>query len=503
MLSIMEFTTPVDESGQLDRRLLGQRVHARDGQGEGRNREEQHMAREKATSINSSQKVSVREKICYFLVTIGNAPITGLISSYFLIFYTDVVGLDAGALGTLLLVSKVVDAISDPIMGYLIDRIPATKHGKFRPLIIIGTIICSINYVLVWFGAVWAPVGKYIVVYATYMLLGWSFDIMDIPFNSMLPVITTDKKERSTLSTIRAFGLMVGYALIYVVAPFIVAESTLANYYTLVFGSVAIVLVCSIVGALGLKEHGTDAPGKKEKDDAESRYSIKEMLRILTMPPVLSYLLAALIYAIANSVYNGTLTYYFTYVMGDLTLSSTVSIITGLFTPVDLILVTPISNKLGHKRAYIFGICASVIGRVMCIFAPTSVPMFCVSSAIAGLGSMVAIANGYSCLADATTYVQYKTGKHAEASVSSFSSFINKCSSGIGSALPAYILAWTGYEAGVEVQNASVINGLIGANTVIPAIIYTVAVVIMAAGYKLSQEEVDQMSAEIAEREAM
>ena len=466
------------------------------------------MAREKATSVDPSQKVSVKEKFCFFLATVGNAPINSLISSYFLIFYTDVVGLNVGALATLLIVAKVCDAISDPIMGYLIDRAPTTKMGKFRPLIVIGTIICSINYVLVWFGAMWSPVGKYIIVYVTYMLLGWTYDIMDIPLTSMLPVMTTDKKERSTLSTIKALATMASYILTYVVAPYIVAETTLENYYILIFGALVIVLACSIIGALGLKERVITSPastgGESGKASASSsHYSIKEMLKFLTLPPVLAYLLAALIYAIANSVYNGTTTYYFTYVMGDLTLSSTLSIIAGACMPIALLFTTPISNKLGHKRAYVLGVSIAAATRFVCVFAPTSLPLMCVSGAIGELGTMLAMANGYSCLADATTYVQYKTGKHAEGAISAFSSFIYKCSSGIGSALPAYILALTGYDAGAEVQSASVINGLIGANTVIPTIIYVVAIVIMVAGYKLSQEEVDQMSAEIAEREAM
>lgn len=466
------------------------------------------MAKEKSESVDPSQKVSGKEKFCFFLATVGNAPINSLISSYFLIFYTNVVGLDVGALATLLIVAKVCDAISDPVMGYLIDRAPTTKMGKFRPLIIIGAIICSLNYVLVWFGAMWSPIGKYVIVYATYVLLGWTYDIMDIPLTSMLPVMTTDKRERSTLSTIKALATMAAYILTYVVAPYIVAETTLENYYILIFGSLAIVLACSIIGALGLKERVITSPDREsgkasggKASDNSSHYSIKEMLKFLTLPPVLAYLLAALIYAIANSVYNGTTTYYFTYVMGDLTLSSTLSIIGGACMPIALLLTTPISNKLGHKRAYVFGVFICAVTRFSCIFAPTSLPLMCVSVAIGELGTMLAMANGYSCLADATTYVQYKTGKHAEGAISAFSSFIYKCSSGIGSALPAYILAWTGYDAAAEVQSANVINGLIGANTVIPAIIYTVAVVIMAVGYKLSQEEVDQMSAEIAERE--
>ena len=203
---------------------------------------------------HNSQKVGVGEKISYFLANIGNIPLMTLLSTFFLIFYTDVVGLNAGALATLFLISKVVDGISDPLMGFLLDKFPVTKMGKFRPMLMLGTVICVINYILLWFGAVWSPVGKYAIVYITYILLGWTFDIMDISLNSLLPVMTTDNKERNQLSLIKAIGYTIGGMGLSVVGPIIVASGTLESYYVLIFGAMAVTLVCSIVGALGVKE---------------------------------------------------------------------------------------------------------------------------------------------------------------------------------------------------------------------------------------------------------
>ena len=105
------------------------------------------------------------------MVCAGNIPLMTLLSVYFMIYYTTVVGLDPKALATLFLISKVMDGISDPVMGFILDRFPVTKMGKFRPMLILGTIICVINYILLWFGAVWSPVGKYVIVYVTYSIL--------------------------------------------------------------------------------------------------------------------------------------------------------------------------------------------------------------------------------------------------------------------------------------------------------------------------------------------
>lgn len=100
---------------------------------------------------SKKQKVSIVEKMGLFMVCAGNIPLMGLLSGFFMIYYTNVVGLEPAALATLFLISKVVDGISDPIMGYFLDKFPVTKMGKFRPMIILGTIICVINYILLWF----------------------------------------------------------------------------------------------------------------------------------------------------------------------------------------------------------------------------------------------------------------------------------------------------------------------------------------------------------------
>ena len=149
------------------------------------------------TQNNNASKVSIREKIGFVAANVGNIPLMALLSSFFLIFYTDVVGLDPAKIATLFLISKIMDGVSDPVMGFILDRFPTTRLGKFRPMLIFGSIICVVNYILVWFGALWIPVGKYVVVYITYLLLGWTFDVMDIALNSMLPVMTDDIRERN------------------------------------------------------------------------------------------------------------------------------------------------------------------------------------------------------------------------------------------------------------------------------------------------------------------
>ena len=457
------------------------------------------MAKEESTrTINPSQKVGLGEKICFFFCNVGNIPLMTLLNSYFLIFYTDVVGLDAGALATLFLISKVVDAVSDPLTGYLLDRVKPGKWGKFRPTLIIGTVICSINYALLWFGAVWSPVYKYVIVYVTYLALGFTFDIMDISLNSILPVMSSDTQERNTLGGIKGVAYTGGMLVISIVAPYIVADSTLESYYVLIFGSLAVVVVCSIGGALGLKER---VKFVDDEGNEEEHYSIKEMLRFLVMRPVLVVFAVNLLCTIGGNISSGASTYFYTYVMGDLTVYSLVSVISTVAAIPAMFVGLALSNRIGKKRVYVIAYGVGAAFSFIRLFDVTNLVLLYVGTALSSFMIGLCGALSYGLQADNTTYVQYTSGKHAEGAIASLSSLVTKVAQGIGGAIPGYVLEWTGYVASAEVQTAAALNGITACAVVLPAVGYLVSALIMALGYNLTNEDVQTMSAAIAERE--
>ena len=114
----------------------------------------------------------MKEKISFALANLGNIPIQTILGSYLLIFYTNVIGLNPAACATLFLIARVMDALKDPFMGFLIDRLPTTKHGHFRPTLIVGTALCSLNFLLIWFAPLMATSGKLAIAYVTYLMIG-------------------------------------------------------------------------------------------------------------------------------------------------------------------------------------------------------------------------------------------------------------------------------------------------------------------------------------------
>ena len=443
--------------------------------------------------VKNPNRVRFTESLGYFFTNLGNIPIMMLLSTFFMIFYTDVVGLDPEKIATLFLISKIMDGVSDPIMGFLMDRFPRTKMGKFRPMLIFGVIVCCINYVLMWFGSVWVPVGKYVVVYITYLLLGWTFDIMDISLNSLMPVMSDNQKERNKLSLVKMLGNTIGGMAVSIGAPLLVANGTLEEYYVLIFGAVAFVLVCSIGGVMGVKERIKVETGK------EDRYSFKDLFSFIRMRPVLTCFLSSLLMMVGMNI-SGANAYYYTYVMGDITLMAAVTGIMSMFSLPAMFLAPILANKVGKKRLFVIGLALAGIGTLARLFAPTSLTMAYVGNSLMALGNGMSMPLMYVIQADNTNYIEYKTGKHAEAAIASLNSFITKVGQGLAGALPGYVLAWTGFVANAQTQEPAVISGIIACVITVPGILLLGSALLLGFGYNLGKKELETISTAIQEK---
>ena len=351
---------------------------------------------------------------------------------------------------------------------------------------------CVINYILLWFGAVWIPVGKYVIVYVTYLLLGWTFDIMDISLNSLLPVMTAENNERNKLSLIKSFGYMVGAAVLGIAGPMIISSGTLQSYYVLIFGSMAVTLVFSIAGALGIKER-VSFEGK-----AEEKYSLKEMLGFLRMKPIWVMFLTALLATVGSTIANGTSSYFFTYIMGDIKLMSGVSVVSLICTVISMLISPILANRAGKKKILLLGLCIAIAGTAIRLLNPRSLALIFAGTAIGGLGGGLTSPLVYGIQADNTMYVQFKTGKRVEAAIASLTSFITKVGQGVAGAIPGYVLAACGYVGTAQTQPESVSKGIIFCVLILPLIITAAAGLLFGTQYTLDKEEIDRIGQEIA-----
>ena len=388
----------------------------------------------------NQDKIKMREKLSFAMANFGNIPVMTLINGYLLIFYTNICGLSPAACATLFLIARFLDAINDPLVGFMIDHLPTRKMGHFRPTLILGTILCSANFLLLWFGPMLSTSGKLAIAYVSYILLGVLFPVMDISLNSLLPVMTEDMKERNSLSSIKGLAYVIGALVIGVAAPLILGDtSNKQGYINLVLIMTAVIFFFSIIGTMGVKE--------RVKPQMENSYSVKELFKILSQKPVYITFLAVLLYSIGSNIVNAANTYFYTYIFEDLTLASIITLITCVTVFPATMVIGNLIGRFGKKKMYAIGLALAGLAPIIRLLDVRSIPLLIVSVLIAGIGAGFAAPLNYGIQADNTDYIEMSMGIRAEGAVASLSSFVSKCAMGIGGAIPGYLLQLAGFDS--------------------------------------------------------
>ena len=433
----------------------------------------------------NQDKIKMREKLSFAMANFGNIPVMTLINGYLLIFYTNICGLSPAACATLFLIARFLDAINDPLVGFMIDHLPTRKMGHFRPTLILGTILCSANFLLLWFGPMLSTSGKLAIAYVSYILLGVLFPVMDISLNSLLPVMTEDMKERNSLSSIKGLAYVIGALVIGVAAPLILGDtSNKQGYINLVLIMTAVIFFFYIIGTMGVKE--------RVKPQMENSYSVKELFKILSQKPVYITFLAVLLYSIGSNIVNAANTYFYTYIFEDLTLASIITLITCVTVFPATMVIGNLIGRFGKKKMYAIGLALAGLAPIIRLLDVRSIPLLIVSVLIAGIGAGFAAPLNYGIQADNTDYIEVSMGIRAEGAVASLSSFVSKCAMGIGGAIPGYLLQLAGFDSKAAVQNDDVINVIVLCVLILPAIVNVVAIVIFSKGYPITKEKLNE-----------
>lgn len=381
-----------------------------------------------------------KERVSYFFVNLGNIPIMTMVNAYLSIFYTDTLGMDAKVVGTMFLIARVFDGVNDPLIGYFIDRAPNSKFGKFRRILIVGTIICTLNYAVVWMGPAYVSDSmKVMVAYISYMLLGVTFT--DYGHFTQQYASCNDKRYGGAKFPCNAknfaYGLGGGLNLI---APIVFAKfnSSVKGYNIMNLLAMGIILSCSLGGITGI--HQRVEPLK------DAGYKAKDVLRIIKLKPIVAFFIGGLIVQAGLAFVATSNPYYATYALGSigkLTIMNTVAIVGG---PASLLAV-PLAKKIGKRRIYVCGMIVTAIGclvRLVAVNDKTSgLVAACISSVICSCGTSFAQLLYYSIQADNIDYVDYKLGLRAEGVIAAATSMITKISNGIGAAFSLYVLSWT------------------------------------------------------------
>lgn len=435
-------------------------------------------------------RLSFKEKYSYGIGAIGKDMCCGVIFTYCMLYFTDVLKLSASFVGTLFFLAKFWDAINDLGMGMIVDN-TRSRWGKFRPWLAIGTIVNAI--VLVVLFTDWGLSGTSLYVFAAIMYIVWgmTYTIMDIPYWSMLPNLTSNPKERDQVAVIpRVFASIGGSLLVggfgLQIMDFLGNGDVQLGYTN--FSIVIAIIFIVTVGITVVNVKSADRSNRKKTE----KTSFKKMFEVIRKNDQLLVAIATILtFNFGMNCISGVQTYYFIYVTGDKGLFSVFTMFAGFAEIFGLIIFPKLAQKLSKKQVYSYASGIPVIGLIILLVTGFIAPQNYVLTALAGifvkLGSGLQLGTVTVVLADVVDYGEYKLGTRNESVIFSIQTLLVKFASAMGALFTGFALDITGYVAGT-VQSVQTQNGMRIIMIVLPIILVIISCVIYKKYYKLNGE---------------
>lgn len=471
-------------------------------------------------------KAGLSEKIGYGFGDMSSSMFWKIFSYYLPFFYSNIFGLSLAHAGTLVLVTKLYDAVSDPVMGLIADR-TNTRWGKYRPYLLWIAIPFAVAGILAFF----TPqtdnyTFKHVYAYVTYILMMTVYTAINVPYGAMLGVMTDDSREKSVFSSFRMFFAFIGSFIAMgsfepllklrqsilgtLPAEWTLADSTPADWTIAVS---VIGIVCAVLFILSFvmtRERVTEAEMAKEpvkeNSKAAAKTSVAEDLKALVANgPWWMLLGGGIAILLFNCVRGGAAAYYFADVLGTnaiftLALFLTVGEISQL---VGVVVTVPVSEKIGKKATFLLVLVAVTVLSIIVAFLPeTPAGMW----ALLVSQILICIAIGinspllWSMFADVADYSELKNGRASTGLIFSSSSMAQKFGAAFGSAIVLWVLMAFGYDnAKGAVQTPEALATIKALISWIPAIGSAAGIAIML-GYPLTDKKMSEIHQELSKK---
>lgn len=432
-----------------------------------------------------------KEMLNYGLGFFGVILVWTLVGTFLPYYYTDVAGVSAGVVGTLMLVARLFDGVTDLGMGTLVDR-TRTKHGKARPWILWMGIPLGISTILLFSVPNFGSTGKILYAYVTYILLILVYTAVSIPYKTLLGLMTQEPYGRSVLNIYTGvFTMLSTLAIMIFAQPVASAIGGKLGWTIVAAVSGVIIMITSYIAFRSTKER-VSASVLNTNEIIPFKVGLKALFTnkywlIITLYCVIAYTL--------NALLAGAGLYYTSYILGNASYFSLVGLLLFLPTIICFFFMAKLVGKFGKRNIALTVSVIGILGPIVKLIDPSNVTVFLVGTAIQGFGLVPIIMFLYAMINDTAEYGEWKFGIRTEGLVNSAASFGMKVGAGLGGALIGWLLAFGGYVGGIEEQTASATTMILALNIYIPFVLAVLQTVLMWM-YKLD-EQYPQILAEL------
>ncbi len=397
----------------------------------------------------------MRQRLGYGAADMASNLIWPMICTYLTVYYTDALLLDTAAVGLITLASKFIDAITDVLMGIVVDK-TELKSGKCRPYFLIGALPLAFFAVLTFLLPSFVSNDKVLMIlfaFITFNLVSTCYTIVNTPLSAILPSLSSDQKERNVLVTFRMVMAAVGsFCVTFFALPLINSFGGKKDLF-----SYAWAVGIFSIGAVLLLVFSYANTREVVKPIKEDKIKLKDGIKAINGQYIL-FVITMFIYLLGFAVKQAGVFYYYNYYIGDIGSLKVEEIISiqALVTSLSMVagqLTIPFFCKImGKKKSAILMNFIALAGNVIFIFCGANLIWLCVGTVFVWfpLGYLMGIR--FALLADVVEYCELKSGIRAAGILSSLDSFLAKLAFGFNVTVMLGLMEIGGYDANSDIQ---------------------------------------------------
>ncbi|WP_239732846.1 melibiose:sodium transporter MelB [Mammaliicoccus sp. P-M55] len=434
------------------------------------------------------RQVTRKAKYSFGIGAFGKDLVVGLTGTFLMFYFTDILGIAASFVGTLFFAARIWDAINDPVMGMIVDK-TKTKWGKFRPWLVIGTLINAVVTVVLFTNFGLTGTSLYVFVSILYILWGMTYTMMDVPYWSWLPNLTNNPIEREEVSIIpRVFAsfanLLVGTIGLTAVLYFADTFGN-GNQSTGFFILTLIIAVTFVVAIMITVRNVYEAP---TNIDTGITLRFKDIWRILfTNKELLAYIGILMTFFLSIQILGNVAIYYFSYVAESKFLFALYNGM-GFMEIIGLLMFPKVSKWLSREHVFPIAATSLSLGLIILLIAsflfPTVMIPVILGTALIKIGTGLIMGIITVSIADVIDYSEMKFGQRNESVITSTQTFLMKLAMAVAALLTGWSLDIFGYQPG-QIQSDYTKNGLRFLMIVLPIISVIISYIIYRFSYNL------------------